>query len=88
MVVVKNISNRPVKIIELNKTIPVSNNNYVLPEKIYEKYKYQLSMINVMIDSEQANNLFETNNKEFEQFKIIVEDGIKYTIAPLADFFD
>lgn len=89
MVVVRNITGRPVNIKELRKTIPASNNNYVLPEKIYERYKHQLQLVNMMMNEKQASKVFKTDTKVIEEIRFVVDDkGTKYTIAPLADFLD
>jgi hypothetical protein len=97
MVVVRNMSRRPVKIKELGKTIPVSDNNYILPEYIYEKYKGQLSLINVMLTEKDTANMFRSDTTieknddtdivdvKTQLDNIVDVGGIEYTIAPLAE---
>ena len=46
--IVRNKTNRPIRIKEIRMTIPVSNNNYVISEKVYNKYKEVLNLIEVI----------------------------------------
>ena len=96
MVVVRNTSKRAIKIKELGKTIPVSDNNYVIPEYIYEKYKGQLSLLNMLLDSDDTNKMFSKTeiNGDGEAVRVDVESqldeivrigNVEYTIAPLAN---
>jgi len=92
MVVVRNTSNRELFIKELRKTIPVCNNNYVIPDKVYEKYKNQLSLVSITLSETEIKKVFntdgvssgktDTTSNDSYLYEIVMVEGVEYTIAP------